>query len=77
MGHTAHYERAGVRNQVISVNQIELLHRHGSDWSRLEEAPQPHTVDDHDLERRLLHGDRLFRCSECDLEILVVPPDET
>ncbi len=35
------------------------------------------TPDDHDIERRLLRGDKLFKCTECDLEILVVPPDET
>ena len=33
--------------------------------------------DDHDIERRLLRGDKLYKCTECDLEILVVPPDET
>jgi hypothetical protein len=59
---------------VISVNQLELLHRHRDDWAPLK--PAEHTSDDHDLERRLLRGDKLFRCEECDLEILVVPPDE-
>jgi hypothetical protein len=58
---------------VISVNQLQLLHRHGDDWAPLRQAE--HTPDDHDLERRLLRGDKLFKCAECDLEILVVPPE--
>jgi hypothetical protein len=66
--------RASEEASVISVNQLELLHRHGNDWAPLR--PTEHsTPDDHDLERRLLRGEKLFRCGECDLEILVVPPD--
>ena len=60
---------------MISINQLELLHRHGGVWAPLREAEHSSPAD-HDLERRLAHGDRLFECSECDLEILVVPPDE-
>jgi len=37
--------------------------------------PADHSSVDHDMERRLLKGDRLFKCAECDLEILLVPPD--
>jgi hypothetical protein len=61
---------------VIQLSQLEMLHRHGNDWAPLEQAEHT-TPDDHDIERRLLRGDKLFKCSECDLEILVVPPDET
>jgi hypothetical protein len=50
-----------------------LLHRHGDDWLPLQ--PADHSSADHDIERRLLKGERLFKCEECDLEILVVPPD--
>ena len=60
---------------MISVNELELLHRHGSDWTPLAHAE--HDSTDHDLERRLARGDRLYECTECDLQILVVPPDET
>jgi hypothetical protein len=28
------------------------------------------------MERRLLRGDKLFKCTECELEILVVPPGD-
>jgi hypothetical protein len=58
---------------VIPLGSTQLLHRHGDDWTPLQ--PAEHSVDDHDVERRLLRGDKLYRCSECDLEILVVPPD--
>ncbi|MEP6469546.1 MAG: hypothetical protein ABJC24_07220 [Chloroflexota bacterium] len=60
---------------MINLNQVELLHRHGNDWTPLRQAPHS-TPDDHDIERRMLRGEKLFRCEECDLEIMVVPPDE-
>lgn len=59
---------------MLNFEQLALLHRHGDDWTELR--PAEHTTpDDHDLERRLLRGDKLFRCTECDLEILAVPPE--
>jgi hypothetical protein len=61
---------------VIQLSQLEMLHRHGSEWAPLEQTEHLSPVD-HDIERRLLRGDKLFKCTECDLEILVVPPDET
>jgi hypothetical protein len=61
---------------VIQLSQLEMLHRHGNEWAPLEQVEHM-SPDDHDIERRLLRGDKLFKCSECDLEILVVPPDET
>jgi hypothetical protein len=59
---------------VINLGSLEMLHRHGNDWTPLHEAEHA-TPDDHDVERRLLRGEKLFRCEECELEILVVPPD--
>ena len=58
---------------MIPLNSATLLHRHGDDWLPL--TPADHSSVDHDVERRLLKGDRLFKCEECDLEILLVPPD--
>jgi hypothetical protein len=58
---------------VLPVNSLELLHRHGDGWAPLR--PADHTPEDHDIERRLLRGEKLYRCDECDLDILVVPPD--
>lgn len=60
---------------VLSFNQLTLLHRHGDDWRPLESVGGDHSIEDHDLERRLLRGEKLYRCTECELEILAVPPD--
>jgi hypothetical protein len=57
----------------INLGSLEMLHRHGNDWTPLREEHS--TPDDHDVERRMLRGQKLFRCAECELEILVVPPD--
>jgi len=61
---------------VIQLSQLEMLHRHGDEWAPLEQAEHTSPAD-HDIERRMLRGEKLFKCAECDLEILVVPPDET
>jgi hypothetical protein len=60
---------------VITFEQMTLLHRHGDDWQELR--PEHNSPDDHDVERRILRGAKLYRCSECDLEILAVPPEGT
>lgn len=52
---------------------MALLHRHGDEWQELREVRHA-SPDDDDIERRMLRGERLFRCSECELEILAVPP---
>lgn len=59
---------------MLPLGSAQLLHRHGDDWEPLQPVAD-HTSVDHDVERRLLRGDKLFRCAECDLEILVAPPD--
>jgi hypothetical protein len=59
---------------LLNVDQMALLHRHGDEWQELREVRHP-SPEDSDIERRLLRGERLFRCAECDLEILAVPPE--
>jgi hypothetical protein len=59
---------------VFSFEQMALLHRHAGEWEELREAPHASPEDD-DIERRLLRGGRLFRCTECDLEIIAVPSE--
>jgi hypothetical protein len=54
---------------MIGFNSLTLLHRHGDDWVPMEEVA--HTVDDHDPERRLLRGERAFRCSACQDEVII------
>jgi hypothetical protein len=66
-------DRRAEEAPVIPLTSATLLHRHGGDWLPLQ--PAEHSSADHDVERRLLKGDKLFKCTECDLEILLVPPD--
>jgi hypothetical protein len=57
----------------LNIDQMQLLHRHGNDWQELKEIRHA-GPDESDIERRLLRGERVFRCTECDLEIIAVPP---
>lgn len=59
---------------MFNFEQMALLHRHGDEWREMNEASHASPNDD-DLERRLLRGEKLYRCDECDLEILAVPPN--
>jgi hypothetical protein len=59
---------------VFSFEQMALLHRHENEWRELREVPHHTSSDDEDLERRLLRGERVYRCAECDLEIVAAPP---
>lgn len=54
---------------MLGFDQLTLLHRHGDDWRPMEEVP--HSAVDHDPERRLLRGERLFRCSACEDEVRI------
>jgi len=60
---------------VIQLSQLEMLHRHGNDWVPLEQVPHGSPTD-HDVENRLLRGETLYQCTECELEIKVVPQDK-
>jgi hypothetical protein len=59
---------------VFNFEQMALLHRHAGEWQELREVRHAGPEED-DIERRLLRGERVFRCAECELEILAVPPD--
>ncbi|HYM53281.1 MAG TPA: hypothetical protein VEW45_07390 [Candidatus Dormibacteraeota bacterium] len=58
----------------FETNAMALMHRHGEDWAPMEEVE--HSAVDHDPERRLLRGERVFRCKTCDDEIRIVSSDE-
>ena len=60
---------------MLQISQLQMLHRHGDAWEPLEQAEHTSPTD-HDLERRLLRGEKLYRCAECELEVLVVPSEE-
>jgi len=60
---------------LFSFEQMALLHRHEDEWREMHEVQAPHpAVGDDDVERRLLRGEKLYRCDECDLEIMAAPP---
>ena len=60
---------------MIQLEQLQLLHRHGSEWLPMEPAGRGHNDPvDHDIEQQMLRGARLFRCAECELEIMAIPP---
>ena len=51
---------------------FRLLHRHNDEYVPMVE----HTSTDHDIERGWLRGARIFRCSTCEEEVVLVPPTE-
>lgn len=62
---------------MLNFQAMQLLHRHGEDWGQMEEL-EHHSPATHDPERRLLRGDRVYRCKTCADEVrIVVPSEET
>jgi hypothetical protein len=55
---------------MLGFDQLTLLHRHGDEWLPMEEV-RPSSVTDLDPERRLLRGERVFRCSACEDEVRI------
>jgi len=58
---------------VIQYEAMRLIHRHGSE--RSEMVPRDHDAAETDVERSMLKGGRIFRCTTCDDEIEVVLED--
>ena len=61
---------------MFNFDQMALLHRHEGEWREMREVKHASSEDDN-LERRLLRGERMFRCETCDLEIMAVPPERS
>jgi hypothetical protein len=59
---------------MIQLEQLTLMHRADGEWH--EFAPTDPNPDDYDMERRVLRGGRLFRCSTCELEVVVSPSED-
>jgi hypothetical protein len=53
---------------------LKLLHRHGTEWVELQ-AHEAHDAAAHDVERAWGKGARIFKCTKCDEEVAVVPPE--
>jgi hypothetical protein len=49
---------------------IQLSHRHGDAWSPMLSREHSNPAEA-DIERQLLKGGRIFRCTTCDTEIAV------
>jgi hypothetical protein len=62
---------------MFDYQTVKLLHRHGDhDWSPYVEGSD-HDVAAHDPERSWLKaGARIFKCSNCADEVMVVPAAE-
>ena len=55
---------------MFNLEAQQLLHRHGNEWVPMEPVEREHTNPaDHDVERELLTGRRVFRCPSCTEEI--------
>ena len=53
-----------------------LMHRHGDEWFEMTPHQEdPTTPDVGDVERKMVRGERVMRCSACDTEIRVANPD--
>jgi hypothetical protein len=61
---------------VIDYQNLQLMHRHGDEWVALtasSEASSPHhDSTEHDAERGLMRGARLFRCVACEEEVAIL-----
>ena len=56
---------------MLNLQSVVLRHHHGNnDWAEMAESA-PHGVASHDQEQSWLKGGRIFRCTQCDEEILV------
>lgn len=58
---------------MINLPTIGLLHRHGDEWSPMEplEEHEHSTPEPHDVERKLLTGRRIYRCTGCSEQIAI------
>ena len=62
---------------MFDYQTVKLLHRHGNeDWAPYTEGSE-HTPASHDMERSWLkQGARIFRCTTCADEVMVLPASE-
>jgi hypothetical protein len=60
--------------RVLPIDEVRLLHRHGDEWREMR--PAHHAPAEHDIERQLLKGGQIFRCTSCDLQFRVVGTED-
>ena len=59
---------------MLNIDMARLMHRHGDEWVEMSPVAD-RTPDSHDLERKLLAGERAYRCVSCDEEVTVMWPE--
>jgi hypothetical protein len=52
-----------------------LMHRHGDEWFEMTPHRENSSPDATDLERQLVRGEQVMRCSACDTQIRVARRD--
>jgi hypothetical protein len=57
----------------IDYQSLRLMHLHGDERFPMHEG-RHHDAADHDPERGWVSGARIFRCTRCDEEVVVMPP---
>jgi hypothetical protein len=63
---------------MFDYQTMKLVHLHGDERFPMIERGHADAAD-HDPERGWTHGARIFRCTRCDEEVVLLPPgrDET
>jgi hypothetical protein len=60
---------------MFDYQTVKLLHHHGNDdWVPMRESE--HDPASHDPERAWLAGAKVYKCTQCDEEIIIAPPDD-
>jgi hypothetical protein len=59
---------------MLNVQTIQLMHVHGGEQVPMVDRTH-HDPADHDPEQTWREGARIFRCTTCDEEVVVLPPD--
>ena len=59
---------------MFNIDVARLMHRHGDEWVEMSPVAD-RTPDAHDLERKLLAGERAYRCASCDEEVAIMWPE--
>lgn len=57
---------------MLNLQVARLMHKHGDEWVEMSLVAE-HSPDPNDPERRLIHGDQVYRCDTCDDEIQIAP----
>jgi hypothetical protein len=67
-------EASGGPRHVFNIDVARLMHRHGDEWVEMSPVAD-RSPDSRDPERKLLAGERAYRCKECDEEISIRQPE--